>query len=145
MMQKTKFTRILSLILCMVLAAALTLTAVGCGEEKTMTVESITDGETYGEGANSFAFTVTDKDGNSVSCTVKTDKTIVGDALTELGLIAGDPGPYGLYVKLVNGITAEYETTGTYWAFYIGDEYASTGVDVTPITEGASYTFKVES
>ena len=51
---------------------------------------------------------------------------------------------YGLYVKEVNGITADYDVDGTYWAFYINDEYASTGVDSTNITEGDNYSFKVE-
>ena len=43
----------------------------------------------------------------------------------------------------VNGIVADYETDGTYWAFYIGDEYGMTGVDMTEIEAGATYAFKV--
>ena len=61
-----------------------------------------------------------------------------------LELIAGDESEYGLYVKMVNGITADYDADGVYWAFYINGEYAATGVDSTPITEGESYSFKVE-
>ena len=87
---------------------------------------------------------VVDGDGNEVSCEVKTDKTVVGDALLDLGLIAGENGQYGLYVKTVNGITADYDVNGTYWAFYIDGEYAMSGVDVTDIVEGSTYTFKVE-
>ena len=49
-----------------------------------------------------------------------------------------------MYVKTVNGVTVDYDTDGKYWAFYIDDEYAMTGVDSTPITDGSSYTFKVE-
>ena len=48
------------------------------------------------------------------------------------------------YVKTVNGITADYDTDGTYWAFYVNGEYAMTGVDSTPVEDGAVYTFKVE-
>ena len=44
---------------------------------------------------------------------------------------------------LANGITAEYEVDGTYWAFYIGDDYGMTGVDMTDIEPGATYAFKV--
>ena len=69
---------------------------------------------------------------------------MVGDALTELNLISGDEGDYGLYVKTVNGITADYDTDGSYWAFYVNNEYAQTGVDLTPITEGDYYSFKIE-
>lgn len=49
-----------------------------------------------------------------------------------------------LYVKTVNGITADYDTDQTYWAFYVNGEYASTGVDSTPVNEGDTYEFKVE-
>ena len=73
-----------------------------------------------------------------------TDKKMVGEALQECGLLEGEDGPYGLYVKTVNGITADYDVDQTYWAFYINGEYAMTGVDVTEITEGGSYSLKVE-
>ena len=49
-----------------------------------------------------------------------------------------------MYVKTVDGILADYETTGTYWAFYINGEYAMSGVDTTAIEAGASYEMKVE-
>jgi len=47
-------------------------------------------------------------------------------------------------VKSVNGITADYDVDQTYWAFYVNDAYATSGVDVTPIEAGAKYAFKVE-
>ena len=97
-----------------------------------------------GEGKTTFSFTVVAKDGTEKFYEIHTDQTIVGDALLELSLIAGDTAEYGLYVKTVDGITADYDTDGTYWAFYINGEYAMTGVDTTPITEGETYTFKVE-
>ena len=68
----------------------------------------------------------------------------MGDALLELGLIEGEEGAYGLYVKKVNGITADYDTDQTYWAFYINGEMAMTGVDATDVEAGATYSFKVE-
>ena len=64
--------------------------------------------------------------------------------MQELELITGEQGEYGLYVKTVNGVTADYDKDGTYWAFYINGEYGMTGVDVTTITEGESYSLKVE-
>ena len=39
----------------------------------------------------------------SVTFTIHTDKTTLGDALLEHSLIAGENGAYGLYVKTVNG------------------------------------------
>ena len=140
----------LSFILCLALIAAIALTAMGCDQAKTPeTPETTVAGEetaaltVKGEGATLFYFNVVDKDGNETKFEIHTDKTIVGDALLELGLIAGEEGPYGLYVKTVNGITADYETDGTYWAFYEGDSYGMTGVDLTEIKAGATYAFKV--
>ena len=69
---------------------------------------------------------------------------MVGDALLEEGLVEGEDGAYGLYVKKVNGILADYEVNQTYWAFYINGEYAMSGVDITPVEDGATYAFKVE-
>lgn len=45
------------------------------------------------------------------------------------------------YVTTVNGITADWDTEKAYWAFYIGEEYAQTGVDATEIVAGTTYTF----
>ena len=68
----------------------------------------------------------------------------MGDALESLDLIAGEEGSYGLFVTTVDGVTLPSDGD-QYWAFYIDGEYASTGVDQTEITAGASYALKVES
>ena len=105
---------------------------------------AVTDVTVLGEGENVFMFLVVDVKGHEKNYEIHTDETVVGDALQALGLIAGDVGDYGLYVKTVDGITVDYETGGKYWAFYINGEYAMTGVDATSITEGETYSFKVE-
>lgn len=46
--------------------------------------------------------------------------------------------------KTVNGMTADYDKDGVYWAFYIDGEYAMTGIDATNITGGAQYAFRME-
>ena len=149
-MNKTTATKRLSFILCLALIAAIALTAMGCDQAKNPETPDTAAGEAdtanltvKGEGATVFYFNVVDGDGNETKFEIRTDKTIVGDALLELGLIEGEQGDYGLYVKKVNGITAEYEVDGTYWAFYEGDDYAMTGVDLTEIKAGATYAFKV--
>lgn len=97
-----------------------------------------------GEGNKSFAFEVHDSKGNIYPITINTNKKTVGEALLELGIIDGEQGDYGLYVKSVNGIVADYETDGAYWAFYINGNYASTGVDLTEINEKDVYSFRYE-
>ncbi len=138
-------------VLLVVLIAAMALFAVGCSEnENTGVTESpvattVTNAVTVlGEGSKAFDFTVTDFDGKETAFRINTDKETVGEALIELGLLEGDEGPYGLYVKAVNGITADYDKDGKYWAFYINGEYAISGVDTTKIEEGKGYAFKVE-
>lgn len=149
-MKNNRFTKSLSFILSVVLIAAIALFTVGCNDDQNNdlgnqgTTNLIENGSVIGEGEKSFTFTVVDGEGNEVSCEIKTDKTVVGEALLDLGLIAGEDGDYGLYVKTVNGITADYNVDGTYWAFYIDGEYAMSGVDTTDIVEGSTYTFKVE-
>ena len=106
--------------------------------------DAAADAESLGEGAVQFTFTVVDGDGNETSFDIHTDAETVGAALLEQNLIAGEDSEYGLYVKTVNGITADYDTDGTYWAFYVNGEYAMTGVDSTPVENGAVYAFKVE-
>ncbi len=97
-----------------------------------------TEDTVIGEGSNTFIFEV--KVGtHSVTFTVNTDETVVGTALIENGIISGDDGPYGLYVKTVNGIFADYDVNGAYWGFYQDGEYAMNGVDTTNIENGAHY------
>lgn len=93
---------------------------------------------TIGEGKNSFYLEVKAED-RSITFLVNTDKTVVGDALLENNIIAGDEGPYGLYVKYVNGMLADYDVNSAYWAFYKDGELMSTGVDMTDIESGAHY------
>lgn len=100
-----------------------------------------------GEGDTIFSFLVVEKEGKETKETlfeIHTDKETVGEALLELELIDGKKSEYGLYVKTVNDITIDYDKDGMYWAFYINDEYAQTGVDSTVITEGDQYSFKME-
>lgn len=140
-----KVSRILSLILCVVLVAAMALTTVGCGkkaEENSAT--EFKAGATIGEGAVSFTLEVVDEEANSVTATIKTDAATVGEALLDLGIIEGEDSQYGLFVTTVNGMTLDYDKDGKYWAFYIDGEYAMTGVDSTEIVEGTAYKLAAE-
>ncbi len=154
-MQMNQGKKVSSFILCMVLIVAMALSTVGCNGSKDSGAASgdagaqagaevQREGGELGEGGKEFALTVTDKDGNETQFEIHTDKETVGEALQELNLIDGEEGEYGLFVKTVNGITADYDADGVYWAFYVNGEYAASGVDVTQITEGDSYALKVE-
>ncbi len=151
-MKTKQFKTALSRILCTVLIVAMALFTIGCGQqqekEATNNLYEFTqvyeDGAIIGEGETEFTFTVTDKDGNSKNFTVKTDCETVGQALQAVEIIYGEMGDYGLYVTEVNGIVADYDIDGTYWAFYIDGAYAMSGVDKTDVVAGSLYEMKVE-
>ena len=96
-----------------------------------------------GEGKTTFDLLVTNAEGTKKQFAIHTDEKTVGAALLALGLIEGEEGQYGLYVKTVDGITADYDKDQTYWAFYVNGEYATAGVDQTNIDEGAVYSFVI--
>ncbi len=144
--------RLLTLVVATVLLAAMVLGAASCGteqggEETTATGSDavvLTPENTVGEGQTYFVFEVTHPDGSTKGFTVRTDAKTVGEALLANGLIAGEDGPYGLYVKTVDGETLDYDTHKKYWAFYENGTMAAKGVDSTEITEGAVYAFRAE-
>ena len=143
-MKRNSLKKWLSVIGCMVLIAALALTATGCGskeEPEAPGTAAPAEATVMGEGATVFQFSVVDLEENETSFEIHTDETTVGAALMNLGLIEGEEGPYGLYVKKVNGIAAIYEEDGSYWAFYENGEYALTGVDMTDIDPDVAYSF----
>ena len=76
---------------------------------------------------------------NNVKFTIHTDKETVGEALAEHKLIDGEEGPYGLYVKYVNGIKADYDENKAYWAFSKESTPLETGVDKTKLNDGEKY------
>ena len=165
-MQKKCNKKLLSLILSMMLIVAMAFSMTACGDNNQEkpntenqaggTEQDSQDGDAQGEAGNQadttvlgegavvFDFVMVDKDGKETKFEIHTDKTTVGEALLEVKLIEGEEGPYGLYVKSVNGITADYDVDQTYWAFYINGEMAMTGVDATDVEAGATYSFKVE-
>lgn len=151
-MKQTRSKKTLSGLLCMVLTAAMALTTTGCSQTKPQSPSNQTEASTIvrherdtihqlGEGQTTFPLTVVDRAGEEISFEISTDAETVGEALQEIGLIAGEVGPYGLMITEVNGIRLVYEE-GAYWAFYIDGEYAMSGVDETPIEADKTYSFE---
>ena len=91
-----------------------------------------------GSGDKNLTVSVEAKD-KTVIFTISTDKKRVGEALLEHKLISGEKGPYGMYVKVVNGITADYDIDQSYWSFNKDGEYMTTGVDLTEFSSGDKF------
>lgn len=151
--------KILSMLLALLLALCLCIGMTACGDadpantttDATTTVSTTTTASTTTTTASeqevpepakaTFTFKVTHADGTVKTFEVKTNAETVGAALLAEGLIEGEVGDYGLYVKVVDGETADYNVDQSYWAFYIGDVSAEVGVDSTPVTDGGVYGF----
>lgn len=102
------------------------------------------ESKTFGEGSKTVEVEVI-ADGYSVTFTVKTDEEFLGAPLLAHGIIAGDNGPYGIYITSVNGIVADYDANQSWWSVSKAGESLMTGVDTTKIENGAHYelTYKI--
>ena len=136
--------KILSLTLVLLMMLSVCTFTASCGDD---TEEQMlyTEDTVLGNGNKTVILVVEHSDGKKVTFTIKTDKTILADALLEHKLIEGENDTYGLYVKKVNGITQDYNKDRTYWALYIDGEYSMTGVSSVELTEGTVYTYKVST
>ena len=91
-------------------------------------------------GAEGASFTVVVVHGD------KTEKTfsytaqggMLGDVLEAEGLIESDGADDGMF-HTVDGEKADWNENQSYWAFYIGSDYAMTGIYATAIEDGAAY------
>ena len=124
--------RILSVLLVLALTAAAFMSFTGCekpkgnNDEKTITV------------------TVIDDKGEETVFTITTNSPNLRGALDQEKLVCGDEGEFGLYVKFVNGLRADYELDGAYWGFYMEGVLLPSGVDDTIISDGDKYEIKYE-
>lgn len=94
--------------------------------------------KSFGDGAKTIEVEVK-ADDKSVAFTIKTDKTTLGDALLEHSLVEGEAGQYGLYIKKVNGILADYDVDRHYWSISKNGTALMTGADGENISGGEHY------
>lgn len=90
------------------------------------------------DGTITIVAEVTHKDGSSKEFTIHTDAANLRGALEQENLIQGDESEYGLYVKTVDGETAD-DAAQEWWCFTRGGEMLMTGVDDTEISDGDHY------
>lgn len=148
---KTKtLTRVLSLLLCL-LSLSLCFSLVACkliepapadtaapaGTEADTAPETNADGMLIrGTGAVSFYLTVTDIDETAKTYEIRTNETKLDKALTALGLVSGEESAYGLYIKVVDGITADYDVDQTYWSLLVNGEMSMVGASSVDVVAG---------
>ncbi len=129
-------------IACVVSMFVMCFMLVACGNQTAVTdiweTAMYTEDTELGNGSKTIQVEVVAED-KSVTFTINTDSDTVGEALFENDLVSGEEGAYGLYVKVVNGITADYDVNKSYWSFSKNGEYMQTGVDKTDLSHGEHY------
>ena len=146
--------KIPAMLLAVLLAVTMTACAMNSSSQFKDGEAVVKDGDVVGEGSAQFTVEIVDGEKNTITVTVKSDThtkedptkpIMVGEVLQELGILEGEEGDYGLYIKAINGRVADYAADGVYWAFYVGGEYALLGVDMTEIVANETYSFHLES
>lgn len=125
-----------------ILGIALLLCVASCGkpvENEDLWATAVYSEDTaLGEGEKELSLEVIAGE-KSVVFAVNSDCETVGEALKENELISGEEGPYGMYIKTVNGILADYDKNQSYWSFTKAGEYMTTGVDATEFSDGDKF------
>ncbi|MBD5095256.1 MAG: DUF4430 domain-containing protein [Subdoligranulum sp.] len=89
-------------------------------------------------GQKNISVTVVYADASTDKFDISTDAEFLRGALEEQNFIAGDENEYGLFVKTVNGVTAD-DANQEWWSFSKDGESLMTGVDSTPIADGDAF------
>lgn len=77
-------------------------------------------------------------DGKEANFSIATNEEFLRGALEQENLVSGDESEYGLFVKTVDGETAD-DANQEWWCITRGGEMLNTGVDDTPIADGETY------
>lgn len=87
---------------------------------------------------NTFTLKVVHGDGTEKEFTITTEEEFLAHALIDEGIITDEGLETGMYFT-VDGETSSWEQNQSYWALYIGEDYASYGMNDTPIEDGGVY------
>ena len=92
---------------------------------------------TGADASGSFTVTVVHADQTEKAFTY-TGEGKLGAFLEAQGLISSEGADPGMF-HTVDGEKADWNENQSYWAFYLGQDYAMTGIYETDIEEGAVY------
>lgn len=89
------------------------------------------------QGDKTITVTVVNKESEK-DFEINTDAEMLRGALDQVNLVQGEEGEFGLYIKTVDGYTAD-ESAQEWWCITKGGEDVYTGVESTPIADGEQY------
>ena len=124
MKANNKSTKVISLLLALFIVCGL---FTGCAEQKQPPA---------GSGAvKNITVTVVHGDGTSKDFPIAAAGKTLRDALEQENLVEGEEGQYGLYIKTVDGETAD-ESNQEWWYLTQDGEMATSGIDGIEVKDG---------
>ncbi len=93
------------------------------------------------EGAKEITIEVVDDKEKSTVYEVKTDAEYLIGAMEDAKdlTFGGSEGQYGFTVNEINGVTADFTASSSYWSFYVNGEYCNYGVSEQPVNDGDAF------
>ena len=146
---KAKKLLIAALALVMCLSVALSLCACNNSDSSTVSISedplwktaTHKSDVTLGEGKTTIQVDIVAGE-KSITATINTDAITLEEALKSADLVEGEESEYGLFIKKVNGIEADFDKDQTYWAVSKDGEYMNSGVSTITIKSGEHYELK---
>ena len=105
---------------------------------------------TSNAGAKDYTLIVVDDQGAEKEYTGSTDAEYLKGLMDELVAdgdfsYEGTEADYGLFIESINGVTANFDADGAYWAIYVNGEYGQYGADSQPISDNDEFKFVYEA
>lgn len=95
-------------------------------------------------GSKAITIEVVDDRQGTTAYQLQTDAEFLRQAMeeTENLSFSGTESEYGMMVDTVNGLTADYNTNGAYWSFYVNGDYCNYGIDSQPVLDGDNFSIR---
>ena len=90
------------------------------------------------DGLKKVTIVVEDNNGKEESFTDNMDAATLREAMEKMKDFEfdGNDSEYGMMVTTVNGLVADYNKEGAYWAFYRNGKYCEYGIEEQPVNDG---------
>ena len=134
MKNKNSLLRLFSLVAVLAMVAVMCFSLASCEKNEPETPKD-------SEGAKiTIQVTVVHGDGTSKVFDIDTvEGATLRSALDSVNLVQGDEGPFGLYVKTVDGERADYDRDGVYWSFEQNGTVMMEGIDSVKVGDGDKF------
>lgn len=98
------------------------------------------------EGGKSVTVVIVHKDGTEKRMEYHTDLEFLSELLLEQELVTGYASEeYGFTIESVDGVVADWQADGAYWALYEGEVYATASAAGIVLVDGGVYKLAYET